>query len=79
MQNALLANKMCKSIQNWETLLLNSSRLLLSLRKYDDLASFAQKIYEVVGELVYSLGNGNEEKQIFESEIVNIKDLLILI
>lgn len=54
MQYALMANKLCKNILNWEKLLLVSSKLLIKLKKYDDLAGFAHKIYEVLCELTES-------------------------
>ena len=79
MEYALMANKLCKNIMNWERLLLISSKLLIKLKKFDDLAGFAHKIYEVLVELTGNEISGSEEKQMFESEMINMKDAIVMI
>ena len=48
MEHALNANKLCKQIKNWNKLLYWSCKLLLSLKKYEDIANFAHKIYNII-------------------------------
>lgn len=79
MEYAVSANKMCKGIENWEKLLFHSCQLMLRLKKYEDIESFASKIYETVVDLVNGLHKENSEKLMFESEIIELKDILILV
>lgn len=55
MEYALMANKFCKQVKNWRSLLLESSKLLLTMKKYEEIANFASKVYISVEELIASL------------------------
>ena len=65
MEYAVTANKLCKSIENWEKLLFYSCKFLLRLKKYEEIESFASKIYETVTDLVAGCSRENSEKLMF--------------
>lgn len=53
--------------------------MLLLNKKYEDIANFASKIYTTIEELIASLAKENSQKLIFQSEIIELKDVLTLI
>jgi len=52
MKNLSLAHRLCKALPEWQKIVELASRIMIDLRKYDQLKSFLIKVISITTELI---------------------------
>lgn len=52
MRNVSIAHRLCKKVSEWQRIVLNASKVMIEVHRYDSLKCFLVKVMTTVSELI---------------------------
>ena len=79
MKHLSLSHRLCKSLEEWQKIVELASKIMMGLKKYDQLKTFLAKVISTTAELINENERDGKDVNNFKSEMSDLMQLSLIV